>query len=1057
MALLCLQAFAQVRGTSETVTKPLPFSHNFQNVTLDPTPVIGAPSRVQYVQTFTAGTNPSLGLNSVLSLIGGDVSIPGWLNDLSSGVSFFCSGVAPRFSINGSVDVGGYYQIHSVGNSDININYPVQVNVDYPAANTFACGETIRINTNYTVLDPGGTKLQVKPPFVNQELGPTIDNLRFSASIGLEAWVGYGVEFPYPCPSLDDPLKICYVEECSDVASFNEGITFTTGTNLPQLPPLLNFCEDAFGPNANNATLLGCAWSPATPFLNIGQQALNVYNQSNGTNYTFAEFPDQNTVTIAPPDLPSGGPPIPEVQGTFRSTSNTDLAYSSLNSGKKLKVAGKKSELSQMSFDLVSLIDFSGYDTSYSLGGGRGSIDVGDIAPTLTIDQNFDFEYDPVVHLQLNLGVPMAYTVHNADNSVDHTGNGQMVDLIAGQYIMAVIPAGQTAAVNASGSSSLDGNFKSLSSQEYFRSLRLTFGEVKMAGVIDFKLINETVLKGKFGEKGILDHTFNLALPNSISLPNFVIDPENPVVDVTYLNAEDIVNIGGGKRQVVYKIGVTNQGDVALSNVQTTLNLATAFAASNGFRVLCMNSGSLNVNTAFNGKSDTNLLAGGNTLAVGETKFIELVLEVTPLLSAVSANGCFGTVNYTIAAKASATSPIGTNIQSDYNQCTMQITAPDISRTINLGASVLSGLQDFTVYGWNGVLFDKPFTRSFGNVGSFTDLRFENSSLNNSPPSVIVGDFHVRNRIILNGNSKVVCDYVQNTGTPIINNSLSALLPTGVVSANSACVVTVPPLMLTKPANGSTQNVNVGSGTTRILNPGSYKDVIVAGNGTLVLRPGVYNIDSWRFSGANARVRYQSNNSPITIHVDKFLPSQQNNLQMTMDGPGKVSDVTIYSYSNQNSRFNNSLVQGVIIAPNSEVEFDLNSRLEGSCYASRVNFKNNSLFKGVKYTLPLNVSGACQTNSLRDSNSNNEGIAGRPEIRESKIILAPNPSSSLVTLSGLDVEKPTMVEVYDVQGRQLRSYRTTESEITLNVEDLAKGMYIITCTGSDASFKFIKN
>lgn len=1044
LLLLAVQTFSQTRGNTFSVTKPLSFQHSFKNLQLDPNPVTGANSRVQFTHTVSNSTLVNPGLSTILSLMGGNISIPGWLTDLSNGTSFFCSGFNPKITLNGSIDAGGYYEVHSVGNSDIDVQYPVQVYIQYPEANSFACGETIRIRTSYIILPSAVDKLKVKPPFVNQEIGPIINNLKLEASVGLEAYVGIGVSIP---------LVGTF---CEITDRFNESVPFSLSTTLPQLPPLINFCEKGFGPNANNATLLSCAWSGVTPLLNLGQQTLNAYNAQYNTNYTFAEFPDQRTVKIAPPDLPDGGPTIPEMEGTFKDVTNTELQFSAGNGGKKLMVSGNKSFLSQMNFDLVSLLDYVGVTTSKSLGGGRGSIDVGDVAPTFTIDQNFNFEYNPLVHLQINLGAPMSYQVFNSNGTLDHSGNGQFVQLLAGQYIDAVVPQAQTSPLAASGNSSLSGTFISQSAQEYFRSLQINFGEIKMPGVIDLTLVKEEVLKSKVGEKGILDHSFNLTLPNSIALPNFVIDPENPVIDVSYLKVEDVRNIGGGKRHVVYKTKLTNTGDVNLSNVQATINLATAFASSKGYKVVCINSGGFTVNNAFNGGSNKNLLAAGNILGVNQTKEIEFIVEVSPGVSSINAQGCFEPVIYTVSAKATATSPIGTNITSDYNQCTMQTTGADITTTVDLGADKLSKLEDFTIYGWKGVVFDKNFNTSYGHAGSFADMVFENVSLQSGPMATIVGDLYVRERLRLLGESRVGVDYVQNTGSPIIANNKSSLTTTGAISNNSGCVVSIPRPALVKPLNNSAVSVEVSAGSTRTLEPGAYQNIIVNANSTLILKAGVYHFDTWRFMGSNATVKYQTSGQSITIHVDKLQPLQRNNLQMIVDGTGNVSDVIVYAYGNQPSKFSNSFVQGILYAPNAEVEFENNSKLEGACYADKVNFRTGATFKGVRYTLPLNVNAACQ----QQRTASRVSVTAPQEQTFVNIMqqrgVYPNPVSNWLTITGLNSNRSSVVVVYDAQGRQVKQYKTNGAMLQINLETLVNGVYLLKVDDSNEVFKIIK-
>lgn len=1052
LLLLAVQTFSQTRGNTISVTRPLSFQHKFENLQLDPNPTIGSNSRVQFTHKVSNTQSITPGLGTVLNLIGADVSIPGWLTDLSNGASFFCSGITPRLSFNGSVDVGGYYQVHSVGNSTVDVNYPVQVYIEYPEANSFACGETVRIRTSYILLPTSGVdKLSVKPPFVNQEIGPVINNLKFEASIGVDAYVGFGIKVPYICEE-----GICYYETCGDKKYFNNGVSFVLNPSLPQLPSLINFCEKGFGPNANNATLLSCNWSAATPFLNLGQQALDAYNSDKNTNYTFAEFPDRHTVKISPPDLPDGGPTIPEVEGTFKDVTNTELSFSSGNGGKTLKVTGNKSFLSKMSFDLVSLLDYAGVPTSKSLGGGRGSIDVGDIAPTFTIDQNFSFEYKPVVHLQINLGASMSYQVFNANGTLAHSGSGQFVQLLAGQYIDAVIPQSQTSPLAASGNSSLSGTFTSQSVQEYFRSIQLSFGEIKMPGVIDLTLVSEEVLKSKIGEKGILDHSFNLALPNSIVLPNFILDPENPVIDVTYLKVEDVRNIGGGKRHVVYKTKLTNEGDVNLGNVQATVDLATAFATSKGYKVVCISSNDFTVNNAYDGRSNKNLLAAGNTLAVNQTKEIEFIVEISPAVSSINTLGCFETVNYTVTAKASATSPIGTHITSDYNQCTMQTTGVDLTTTVDLGADQLSRLDDFTVYGWKGVVFDKNFKTSYGHAGSLTDMVFENVSLQNGSAATIVGDLHVKERLRLIGESRLVVDYIQNSGSPIIANSKSSLSVTGAISNNSGCVVSVPKINLAKPLNNSAVSVELAAGVTRTLEPGAYQNISLNENSTLILKAGVYHFSTWKFMGNNAKVKYQTGGQSIDIHVDKFQPLQRSNLQLIVEGPGKVSDVKLYVYGNQPGRFNNSVVQGIIYAPNAEIEFENNTRLEGACYADKVNFRTGATFKGTRYTLPLNANAFCQqlfTGARLSVDARHERSVVNIQHQRG---VYPNPATSWLTVTGLNSNRSNLIVLYDAQGRQVKQYKINGSILQIHLADLVNGIYLLKVDDSNEVFKIIK-
>jgi uncharacterized repeat protein (TIGR01451 family) len=80
--------------------------------------------------------------------------------------------------------------------------------------------------------------------------------------------------------------------------------------------------------------------------------------------------------------------------------------------------------------------------------------------------------------------------------------------------------------------------------------------------------------------------------------------------------------------RVVFEIRVENLGNVPLSNVQATDDLAAAFAGATSFHVLSVTSPTLATNAAYNGAGDTALLAAGNTLAVGASGTITLTVQV---------------------------------------------------------------------------------------------------------------------------------------------------------------------------------------------------------------------------------------------------------------------------------------------------------------------------------------------------------------------------------------------------------------------------------------------
>ncbi len=96
---------------------------------------------------------------------------------------------------------------------------------------------------------------------------------------------------------------------------------------------------------------------------------------------------------------------------------------------------------------------------------------------------------------------------------------------------------------------------------------------------------------------------------------------------------------------VVFEIRVENLGNVPLSNVQVTEDLATTFAPAASFSVVSVVSAELTANPGFNGAGDPNLLAAGNSLAVGAGGTITLTVSVNsggnpgPYTNQVTATG----------------------------------------------------------------------------------------------------------------------------------------------------------------------------------------------------------------------------------------------------------------------------------------------------------------------------------------------------------------------------------------------------------------------------------
>ncbi len=1060
-SFLSFPVIGQVAGSSSRVNKSFSFQETLNDIYLDPSPKIGVDSKVSFSKTFSNPLNrQNIGLGSASSLLGvNNISIPSEILDVVNGANIFCGSANAYIETNASVDIEGYYMVKSVGSSSIDIDYPIEIFIDYPSANSFGCGDEIRISTSYQVLQPQKTdKLKVKSPFINQQLGASIKNLKFNTKIGLDASFAFGVEIPYPCEK-----GVCYKNVCGPYVRFNESVPFGFDVPIPSLPPFLELCEKAFGPNATEASLFSCgALSGVTPLLELSQRALDAYNASKGTQYSIASFPDEHSVTVYTPDLPEGGPTLPEIEGNFKDYSKSDLGFQSLNGGKTLKLSGFKFDITKTSLDVISLIDYSGVPTSFSVGGGLGSVDIGDISPTFSVDQIMDYQYDPVVHLQIDLGREMAYTVHKPDNSVSHAGTGNIVNLLAGEYILVQFPQDLSNALTATSTSSMDGTFTTKGIQNYYRSINVKFGEVDIPSILTKTLIDETILKSKFGTNTILDNSFNLQVPTHVNLPNFILDPENPIITISSLTIEDIINLGKGKRAVAYKVGVKNDGDVRLDDIEVFLPLGETYTTANNFKVTCNESAMLNVDATYDAFINTNLLSPGNSLEPGEERFINVLIEVNPETSKILTNDCFAIVDYYATATANGVSPIGTRVTNNYNHCTKDTRGEVIIAQIDLGASIINSIEDFTVYASKSLTFSKQQVLSKGNIGSGKDLVFENVSSKGSGVAEIIGDLHVQENIDMQGQSDVEIDYAQIGGELRTLGNSTSLTTTGTTKSKSNCVAIydVPDTNMAR--FSSKTKVNVGANEIRNLPPGNYSEVRLSTGSQLVMSPGTYQIKTWKFNG-NAKVLYNLiGDLSIEIFIDKWNV-EKGNLTFDISGNGSSRNINYYLSKKGNTHFRNTKITGNIYAPETGVVFDLNSTMNGSCYAESIIFRANSNFVGHDYLEPLNIPEAC-LNSISIPMASIEKVKEQEvksyvsvesvqnATQELPMSVYPNPFTDLINVS-IYIEHSGManIQIYDNRGKLIKTLKNgyfSEGEYNLPfiLDNLSSGIYFCKLT-----------
>jgi uncharacterized repeat protein (TIGR01451 family) len=143
--------------------------------------------------------------------------------------------------------------------------------------------------------------------------------------------------------------------------------------------------------------------------------------------------------------------------------------------------------------------------------------------------------------------------------------------------------------------------------------------------------------------------------PNDNTSPTPITLQQTPRIGVA--KAADVLVNTDGSFDVTLTFTAENLGNVPLRGVQlsddlTTLYNNTDLAASRIRKTF----GALSYNTTFDGQSNTNLLTGGDTLAVGESKQLVLILSSLRLT---------GNANLTNSAIVSAAAPNGTPVSDN--------------------------------------------------------------------------------------------------------------------------------------------------------------------------------------------------------------------------------------------------------------------------------------------------------------------------------------------------------------------------------------------------------
>lgn len=858
------------------------------------------------------------------------ISIPGWVWDAIDTVGL---SVGLKFQPLLNADMGGFFAINSIDKgADLDIVFPVDVEISYPGQNSFKCGDKIQIDTFPNV--GSGTQLKIDPSFYNMELGAFIESLRFAIGIGFSIDAGILGSW-----SFDDSVTIA---ELGDIGSLT----------------LLDLCKDAFKDGANQADLLGCDQSNlAKSFLEVLQEALDKYK-----DYGFATF-EEGKVTIFSPDLPSYVDiSIPEFSGVFEIMQENDLSTERLSNGWKLKTAGKKT-VADLEVDMVDIMSMMipFIDTSYSLGGGIASIDLGDVCPSYQVEQQHTFEFEPHVLLTFHLPTAMDFKEIDKNGGVDQEGRLANITIEAGHSLVLEFPQDMQNQMDLINSYEIDGMVSIEVVNTYYKSVKLRLFQIAVGGWSE-TAYSKIYGKEKVGVDTIEQYQQKLTGFDSFTFPLSPVSlkPERPILEIEDLQVVHLSNIGNGMRSVTFQLDVQNDGNVNLNQLELHLSPGSSSNIVSSVYGLCIESPVWGSNPAYNGVTDTNLLAPDQTIEVSQTGMIQANAFLEPTKPVVLPNGCFDhtSTEFAIHGDGYARSPIGTLVEDGFNECTQQRRTEDKQVTFNLGPPAISSLEEFALYGWDGIEFLSTMSTSVGDVGTNNNLSIKSVKYGKyyrNQKAELRGSLHVGKDLIIHNFAGILIDYAQ-VGGDLVKFQDSEFSVIGAISSNSGCVVNFDPLAKWDPVEVGPDAKVVTVSQDSDLTPGNYQEIVIKEGSEVRLAPGEYKIKNLVIDGADVKMIALVANKNVSIDVRMWhilcnkpyrnsgrMGNEECPFHLLADG-GPASRVQIHYHGSMKLEFNGAQLQGTLVAPEADIIFDKSSVLHGACFAKKVFIGANSSF-----------------------------------------------------------------------------------------------------------------
>jgi hypothetical protein len=678
------------------------------------------------------------------------------------------------------------------------------------------------------------------------------------------------------------------------------------------------------------ACLVVCTDTPAilgipSPIANVSMNEFTIFKLNTNSSISTPSWFGQ----ISPI---SGNMHVPNIsttatmhsnQKSLVSTGDDEFVNVSLDLG---SVAEALFRLPPLSFNTSDFADFeaaSGVHFHYLIVGSNANAHLAAVQ---------DFRFDPDPKVKFTFPKPLRYSINSGAETTDSTA-----EMKVGDTLHLVTPPEKTAMAVAS-EFRLDNDFHSETSVELREDIDVSAGslgwvlpevtiipELCTPGFcVDFGLLGEACVPEictpevnydppdyTFGP--LYNQTFPIAKQKlgtivsgnwqmqgfpTLAGSSLSIDPENPIISVEQITGATR-NLGNGRRMVVFAVDLRNPGDVKLSQLSLESHLQSAFAGARSFTVDHVTACGLDLNHSFDGKSDQELLAAGNTLNPAATKRLYVYAIVAPQPDPE---------NYVMRADTEGRSPINTLVTSEGQS------------SVYLGQSNPQSVDDFVLYGDNFVKFEAASDVG-GHVGSNGQIEVKIGTSGN-----VAGDLRAAKFIKVSG--EISADYALSGGVVDVVGK-GALTLYGNYKQFQQITPFTTSSVPWAPTTTYAGNVWVPVNGSVTLDPGYYGAVTVNSGSTLQLKPGTYYMNALDV-GSNASVA-------LGASADLVLKSLSIGSGANIAGTGPTRDASINALQTDDiTTGSNAYIRAKLVAPRSNLIFGAFTRLDGSAYGKSI-------------------------------------------------------------------------------------------------------------------------